>query len=120
MTHPTGSMRTVLVVDDEPLVRMLGADMMMDLGFDVLEAETGEEALGLITTRRDIALLLTDVRMPGMDGVELAGRAQALRPDLKVIFVSGYTAAHTRLPGPLVEKPFGRYELQQAVEKRLA
>jgi CheY-like chemotaxis protein len=115
VTASVSSTRTILVVDDEPFVRMVGAEMMANLGFEVLEAGGGEEALAVIASRPDIDLLLTDVRMPGMDGVELAKRAQALRPDLKVIFISGYTASHTSLPGPLVQKPFASTDLHHAV-----
>ncbi len=105
----------VLVVDDEPLVRMVGADMMADLGFDVLEADGGRAALKILADRPDIVLLMTDIRMPGMDGVELAKRALEVRPGLKVIFVSGYRNSQTALSAPLVEKPFGSNDLQHAL-----
>ena len=112
--------KTVLIVDDEVLVRMVGADMMTDLGFEVLEADSGEAALRIIENRPDIDLLLTDIRMPGMDGVELVDRALVLRPDLKVIYVSGYTAPHGRLDAPLLDKPFNPGELEQVVNRQLA
>ncbi len=118
MAYP-GDEKAVLVVDDDPLVRMVGAEMMADLGFEVLESDSGAAALRVLEERRDVVLLLTDVRMPGMDGVELARRAKELRPEMKVIFVSGYTAPHGRLPAPLLDKPFGHEQLERVVEGEL-
>jgi CheY-like chemotaxis protein len=111
---------TVLVVDDDALVRLVGVAMMEDLGFAILEAESGEAALEIIRERPDIVLLFTDVRMPGMDGIHLAQEAVSLRPDLKVIFVSGYRAGNAPLPAPLVAKPYGPTELKRAVDLQLA
>ena len=120
MAAPGQRASTVLVVDDDPLVRMVGADMMADLGFDVLEAGGGAAALQLLAERPEVVLMVTDIRMPGMDGVELAERAMALRPELKVIFVSGYRVGHTTLPAPLVQKPFATGDLRQAVDLQLS
>jgi PAS domain S-box-containing protein len=82
---------TVLVVDDEPTVRMLVADILADLGYTAIEAE--DSATGLQTLRSDVRidLLVTDVGLPGgMNGRQLADAGRAARPNLKVIFITGY------------------------------
>ena len=85
---------TVLLVEDELAVRALAARVLRQRGYIVLEAADGEQALQVFQehTGTDIALLLTDVVMPQMTGDELARQLLALRPDLKVLFMSGYTA----------------------------
>jgi len=118
MDQPLGQGRAVLVVDDEALVREVGAELLIDLGFQVLEADSGEAALRILESRPDISLLFTDVRMPGMDGVELARRAALLNPRLKVIFVSGYSAPHAALSAPLLDKPYGPDDLERVVESQ--
>ncbi|WP_457574385.1 ATP-binding protein [Desulfolithobacter sp.] len=87
-----GGRETILVVDDEESVRQLLVDTLAPLGYTILEAATGEEAVELVQTRSPkVDLLLTDVIMPGMNGKELATRLQAVYPRLKVLFISGYT-----------------------------
>jgi PAS domain S-box-containing protein len=103
---------TVLLVDDEELVRMTTSDMLVDLGFEVVEASSGEEALELLQRGLAPDLLLTDHLMPGVNGADLARRARADRPDLPVLIVSGYAEAEglaTDLPG--LTKPFRNAEL---------
>jgi CheY-like chemotaxis protein len=96
---------TVLVVDDEPAVRDVAVEMFRELGAAVLDAEDGETALTLLKNHRETDLLVSDVRMPRMTGAELAEKALALRPDLKVIFVSGY-AGDVQVHGSrLLQKP---------------
>ncbi|MDP9838103.1 PAS domain S-box-containing protein [Neorhizobium huautlense] len=81
----------ILVVDDEPLVRMVAVEILQDLGYSVLEAEDGPSALKILNTRPDIDLLITDVGMPnGMNGRQLADAARIERPELNVLFVTGY------------------------------
>ncbi|KJB90106.1 hypothetical protein N826_06255 [Skermanella aerolata KACC 11604] len=80
----------VLVVDDEALVRMNAVEMFEDLGFEVLEAGSGAEALARLQERADIDLLFSDCRMPGMTGPDLAEIAARLRPHLRIVLVSGY------------------------------
>jgi PAS domain S-box-containing protein len=83
---------TVLVVDDEPFICKLVMDSLQPLGYSVMEASSGEEALQISrTTGREIDLLLTDVIMTGMNGKELADAIMKDRPSIKVIFMSGYT-----------------------------
>ncbi len=82
---------TVLVVDDEPAVRMLAGDVLRDLGYDVIEAADGPEGLHILRSRRDIDLLVSDVGLPGgMNGRQLADAARVHRPGLKVLFITGY------------------------------
>ena len=83
---------TILLVEDEPAVRALAAQSLLGRGYQVLEASNGEEALRLIMGQEEkIDLLITDVIMPQMSGKELSERLKRLRPDLKVLFASGYT-----------------------------
>ena len=84
---------TILFVDDEPAVRRLGSLVLCYLGYDVIEAADGEEALQLVNDRGDqrIDLLVTDVEMPRMGGKDLADRLRNSHPETKVLFTSVYT-----------------------------
>jgi len=80
----------VLVVEDEPLVRMLTAHLLRRAGgFDVLEARTGDEALDFLANGHDVALMLTDIRMKGINGIDLARRVRSSHPKLPILFVTG-------------------------------
>ncbi|WP_120010599.1 ATP-binding protein [Teichococcus vastitatis] len=82
---------TVLVVDDEPSVRMLVSEVLQDLGYDAVEAENGRVGLDILRSHARIDLLVSDVGLPGgMNGRQLADAGRALRPDLKVLFITGY------------------------------
>jgi two-component system, cell cycle sensor histidine kinase and response regulator CckA len=81
---------TVLVVDDEPEVRKLVAAMLARNGYRVLSADTGENAIRLFRNNPDTELLLTDVVAPGMSGPMIADEIAALKPGIKVLFMSGY------------------------------
>jgi two-component system, cell cycle response regulator CpdR len=109
----------VLCVDDEALIRMMVADCIEELGLHPVEAECGEEALELLN-RTDIDLLITDIRMCGMSGWEVARRARAKRPDLPVIYISGYPSEGKALEDAIyLAKPFRPRDLQDAVLKKL-
>ena len=82
---------TVLLVEDDSLVRALAARSLRAGGFSVLVAESGSQALGIARETPSIDLLVTDVVMPGMGGKELAAELRAKRPSLRVLYVSGYT-----------------------------
>ncbi|MBO1907776.1 PAS domain-containing protein [Microvirga sp. 3-52] len=81
---------TVLVVEDEPVVRDLIVDVLKDLGYRPLEAVDGTSGLKMLQSSRRIDLLVTDVGLPGMNGRQLADQAREHRPDLKVLFITGY------------------------------
>lgn len=83
--------KTIMVVDDEPLVRMVAVEILEELGYVVLEAEDGPSALRILQAKPDIDLLVTDVGLPnGMNGRQLADAVREQRPDLNVLFVTGY------------------------------
>ncbi|HEX8379703.1 MAG TPA: PAS domain S-box protein [Allosphingosinicella sp.] len=108
---------TVLLVDDEPLVRASTADMLTELGYEVVEADSGTDALALLDVRQP-DLVITDHLMPGLSGTDLALILAAERPDLPVLIVSGY-ADLDGLPAdlPRLTKPFRQADLAAAVEK---
>ena len=108
---------TVLLVEDEELVRLSTADMLVDLGYDVVEAASAEQALQLVAAGMSPDLLVTDHLMPGMSGIELARELRAmLRPQLPVLIVSGYAEAEGVDPAiPRLTKPFRNVELAQSL-----
>ncbi|MCC6873010.1 MAG: response regulator, partial [Sandaracinaceae bacterium] len=115
---------TVLVAEDEPPVRRVVQRILEGAGFEVLLAADGEQALATLRERRHVDLLLTDVVMPRMGGVELAAAARALLPDLEVIFMSGYVAdafegASVPATTSLVAKPFTATQLLDAIDAAL-
>jgi DNA-binding NtrC family response regulator len=110
--------RVALVVDDEPMILEILAEHCASLGMGVLEAGDGTDALRLVEARPEIEVLVTDVRMPGLDGPTLAERAIALRPDIKVIFVTGYTTYRSSA-WPILRKPFDLDELEAALRQAL-
>jgi CheY-like chemotaxis protein len=99
-----GEGETVLVVDDEPSVRLLIQEVLEELGYRVLEAETGASGLQILDSVGRVDLLVTDVGLPGgMNGRQLADAALVSRPDLKVLFITGY--AETAVIGDGCLKP---------------
>jgi len=113
----------VLIVEDEPFIRMAAADIVADLGVTPYEAADAGEALALLGAHPEIGLIFTDVNMPGMDGVTLARRARELRPDVKLLVTSGRGAvSESELPddGTFLPKPYGSRQLSSAVERTLA
>jgi two-component system, cell cycle sensor histidine kinase and response regulator CckA len=89
---PPGAALTVLLVEDDDVVRAVVAEMLAELGYVVREAGGSEEALELAGDRDELDILLTDVVMPGLSGPELAAKVCELRPGLRVLYMSGYTA----------------------------
>lgn len=104
--------RKVLVVDDQPEALQSTVDLFREMGYDVLQASSGEEALQLLRGVPDIEVLFTDVFMPRMDGVHLGREARRLVPGINVILVSGFPASamdlHAGEPGEFhfLMKPF--------------
>jgi PAS domain S-box-containing protein len=109
----SGKQELVLVVEDDEKVRHLSVEMLRELGYQVLEAADGPQALQILEARDDIALLFTDVVLPGgMTGAQVAARARAKHPTLQVLFTTGYArnaiVHHGRLDAgvQLLTKPF--------------
>ena len=118
---------TILVAEDEPAVRGLVTQTLEQLGYTVLEATDGYEALGIIERRKgEIDLLLTDVIMPLMNGHELATRLESIRPATKVLYMSGYTDEVLAFHGiaqpeiDFIQKPFTASDLAEKVEMMLS
>jgi two-component system, cell cycle sensor histidine kinase and response regulator CckA len=122
----TGGTATILVVEDAEAVRKLVCALLIQGGYDCLEAANGMEALMLVERRiNELALVLTDIVMPQMNGSELARRLARLRPDLPILFMSGFAddpflESIGRSSLPFLPKPFTSEALMQAVEHVLA
>ncbi len=114
----------VLVVDDDPGVLATTAAILKDIGYSVLQAESGDVALGLLKNRSSVDLLLTDVVMNPMSGPELAGHVERLYPQLPIIFFSGYAGSAGLTADStgrrLIRKPFTPGELRRQIEATLA
>ena len=116
------SVGTILVVDDEVLIRMMVVDELLDQGFTCEEASSGAEAISVLERNSDVGLMITDIGLPdGLDGNELASRARAMRPDLKIMLMTGYTDAKAPAEGMAVlTKPFDMGDLVRQVDGLLA
>jgi signal transduction histidine kinase len=125
--RPIHGSGTILVVDDEPMVRALARRALEAYGYTVLEAEDGRDALRTLETEagRAVALVLADLVMPGMGGRELGTRLQETNPGVPVLFMSAHTGdelARRRLLSPgiwFLQKPFAPDELVSQVQRRL-
>ena len=113
----------ILVVDDDEAVRTTTAALLAQIGYDVYEASNGDEALDALDCDPPVDVLLTDVVMPGMSGPELARRARMNRPDLPVVFISGYSDPESlsgvEVFAHLVRKPARPDVLIAAIERAL-
>lgn len=125
-TTPQRGRETILIVEDDNLILQQLAEQLSALDYEVLAEATGAPALAKLRERPDIALLLTDVVLPGgMNGQEIAEEARRIRPDLKVLYTSGYSRSalmhQGRLdPGvELLSKPYRRSELAEKLRKVL-
>jgi len=117
-------MTTIMIVEDEPMIRHMGAEILADAGYDVIEAEDAGDALSVLEQRRDVKLLFTDVRMPGaMDGLELAERVHDRWPKIRLLVTSGHTRlSNAEVPdaGEFMPKPYNWRDLQVRVERMLS
>lgn len=112
---------TILVVEDDDIVRMLIVDVLEELEYTVLEADDGNAALEILANPgKDIDLMMTDHGLPGMDGCELSQKARQLRPALPILFASGY-AETIEVPGDMhvIGKPFSIDQLRDKVKSIL-
>jgi len=110
---------TILVVDDDAEVREIVAEFLLDSGHRVTQAEGGRQALRLLHDGLRPDLVITDVRMPEMTGLELAERITHEHPRLKVILISGFFVSQ-QVERRVLRKPFRMKELAEAVETELA
>ena len=125
MDKPTPN-KTILVVDDEPEIRKLVSAMLTPHGYHIILADTGEQAIKLFRKQaKDIDLLLTDVVAPGMAGPTLAEQLTELKPDLRVLFMSGYDNRQVVQKyvvdkgSLLLTKPFTVKQLREKLEEAL-
>jgi CheY-like chemotaxis protein len=116
----------MLVVDDDPMLRCLARTALIRIGFTVLEAMDGLEAVAVFRQHRNvIRFVLCDVIMPHMDGWETLAALRRLAPGIPVILSSGYdlkqvmTGNHPELPQVFLEKPYGLTELREAIRQAL-
>ena len=110
----------VLVVEDEPLLRMRAVDLVEEAGFKALEAENADQAIQILEGRDDIRIIFTDIDMPGsMDGLKLAAAVRDRWPPIKIIVVSGqYDASSVKMPegAQFFPKPYPEAELISAMQ----
>ena len=111
--HPT-----IMIVDDDREVRVIVAESLADSGYRVLQAQGAAEALELLARTPDLRLIITDIRMPDMSGIELADIATRRQAGLKIILISGYFVAQP-IERRYLRKPFRMKELEAAVRAEL-
>jgi two-component system cell cycle sensor histidine kinase/response regulator CckA len=113
---------TVLLVEDEPMVRSVAERALTRHGYTVITADNGEDALEIIEKNEPIDLLISDVVMPGMDGPTMVRKARESRPDLKILFMSGYAEEQLRKSIDIenvnfLPKPFSVTDLAEAARR---
>jgi DNA-binding response OmpR family regulator len=116
--------RSVLIVDDEKSIRMTLAMALEKLEVPVDQAENGEEALNMLT-KKPYSLMLLDLRMPGIDGMEVLRRVSGVRPEVKVVIITAYGSVETAVEAmklgavDFLEKPFNAEDVRQLVASLL-
>lgn len=119
--EPAATGETVLVVEDEPVVRSVILEMLGEQGYRTLEAVDGPSGLNILRDGQRIDLLITDVGLPGMNGRQLADQARETRPDLKILFITGYAESVAISDGflqpgmEMITKPFDLDNLSRRV-----
>lgn len=119
-------MKSIIVVDDDPAVRRIASRILTEEGFSVLEAADGDEALRLAEEHgRNVSLIVTDIVMPRVNGIELLERLSRSRPSLPVVLMSGYTSQELMgralaVPCGVLRKPFAPEVLLEEVRRCLA
>ena len=110
----------IMVVEDDDGVRGLLEELLLGRGYKVITAQNGDDALGQIQRDPRLSLMITDIRMPGIDGWELARRATEMLPNIKVLYITGYPGQECPADapqGPLVRKPWRLRELYTCIER---
>jgi PAS domain S-box-containing protein len=121
--HVAESAETVLVIEDESVVRGLIVEVLSDLGYQAIEAADGPGGLEILQSRRPIDLLVTDIGLPGLNGRQVADAARVLRPELKILFMTGYAenaavASGFLEPGmTMITKPFAMETLATRIRE---
>ena len=115
--HPEAA-KGILVVDDDPDVRQIVSEYLEYRGYGVLQAGDGDEALDIVESHPELRLIISDVRMRRVSGLELAERVAASRPDIRIILISGYFQAQALGPR-FLKKPFSMQQLDNAVQAEL-
>ena len=120
----SGPPRTILVVEDETMLRIVAAEVLTDAGFKVMEAAHGGEALKILQSGEQIDLVLSDVKMPIMNGYQLAEASLALQPELKFLLMTGYSQEPlppllSRAGIEVLRKPFEFGQLAKIVRQVL-
>ena len=114
----------VLVVEDEPLVRMTAVDAVEEAGFEALEAANADAAIAILEKRNDIRILFTDINMPGsMDGMKLAAAVRGRWPPIEIIVTSGrYRIQESQLPerGVFLPKPYRTDDVIETLQRLAA
>lgn len=116
--------RTILLIDDDDGVREVAAEVLTTMGYTVLEAPTGDQAVILIEAHPEIDLLFTDIVMPGIDGFKLADMIKFRRPQIKILYTTGFIHRvndHLGIVhGEILSKPYHPDNLVAAIERAFA
>lgn len=119
-----GGTAIVLVVEDEPLLRMMAVDLVESAGFEAVEATDADEATRILEARTDIRIVFTDIDMPGsMDGIKLAAAIRGRWPPIEIIVTSGHHVAQDlTLParGVFFSKPYDRRAVVETIRRMAA
>jgi len=124
MQEDRKGLANILIVDDEDVVLSLLSDALEEEAAELITTNSATKAIEIIQ-QNPIDLLITDIRMPGMDGIELAGRAAFVQPKIKIIFMTGYANLNTAKDAirhgaiDYILKPFELKEIRKAVWKAL-
>jgi CheY-like chemotaxis protein len=116
--HSADNALKILFVEDNEELRDVGSEMLALLGYEVFAASSAEGAVAMLKNR-PFDVLFSDIRLPGMTGIELAEKARALSPDLKIILASGYGSAvevDQNLRAAILPKPYVLNQLQKILE----
>jgi CheY-like chemotaxis protein len=113
---PESKAQTILIAEDEAMIRLIVAETLRDAGYKVREAADGQEALDILKRDASIDLLVSDMKMPGLNGYQLVEAGTTLRPDLKVLLMTGYAQdpvpeSMTQAGVRVLYKPFDINEL---------
>lgn len=119
----SGSDATILIAEDEALIRALIVDALTDAGYTVIEASNGSEALALLDRPDHVALIVTDINMPGLNGIDMARAVRKEKPDLPILFASARSdllgKSGLARPYNVISKPFRLDELVLRVQALL-